>query len=213
MEGVSATRTELLLRRAQRALAEAGRDLLREKRNALMREFQEAARVVLAGENALERAAADARDALEDACACDGPERVRSAALAASADVHIEATAASVMGVSFPCVRPRTVARSRTGRGYSLAATSPRIDGVAERFEEEIDLFLEIAAHEPRARRLAAEIGKTTRRVNALERVVIPRLRREADAIEAVLDEREREDRFRLKRARARRTSPKGGGR
>jgi V/A-type H+-transporting ATPase subunit D len=50
---------------------------------------------------------------------------------------------------------------------------------------------------------LAEEITRTTRRVNALEHVVIPRLESERDAIQAVLDERELEDRVRLRRARA----------
>lgn len=52
-------------------------------------------------------------------------------------------------------------------RGYSLVGTSARIDRVAERFEEEIELVLEVAAHELRLRRLAEEIQRTSRRVNA----------------------------------------------
>ena len=53
--------------------------------------------------------------------------------------------------------------------------------------------------------KLIDEIGTTTRRSNALEHVVIPRLRRELKQIQSALDERERQDRFRLKRIKARR--------
>ncbi|MEA2058065.1 MAG: V-type ATP synthase subunit D, partial [Actinomycetota bacterium] len=92
------------------------------------------------------------------------------------------------------------VGRSRIGRGYSLAGSSPRIDRVAEQFEGEIALLLELAVSELRLRRLVDEIGRTNRRVNALESVVLPRLERERAQIQGILDERERQERFRLKR-------------
>ncbi|HET6947590.1 MAG TPA: V-type ATP synthase subunit D, partial [bacterium] len=73
--------------------------------------------------------------------------------------------------------------------------------------------ILEVAATEIRLRKIGEEIKKTTRRVNALEQVVIPRLRGEIRFITAVLEQRAREDIFRLKRikqkldARARESS------
>ncbi len=53
-----------------------------------------------------------------------------------------------------------------------------------------------------RLRRLAEEIGRTTRRVNALDNVLIPRLETEHNYIQMVLEERAREDLFRLKRVK-----------
>jgi V/A-type H+-transporting ATPase subunit D len=53
-----------------------------------------------------------------------------------------------------------------------------------------------------RVRRLAEEIGRTTRRVNALDNVLLPRLAAELGYIQMVLEEREREDLFRLKRVK-----------
>jgi V/A-type H+-transporting ATPase subunit D len=64
-------------------------------------------------------------------------------------------------------------------------------------------MLLDVAASELSLRRLALEISRTTRRVNALEHVVVPRLEQERDAISIVLAERELEDRIRLRRARA----------
>ena len=95
------------------------------------------------------------------------------------------------------------ISRARTARGYSLAATTPRIDVAAASFERQLDLLLDVAASELSLRRLAGEISRTTRRVNALEHVVVPRLEQERDAIAIVLAERELEDRIRLRRARA----------
>jgi V/A-type H+/Na+-transporting ATPase subunit D len=58
-----------------------------------------------------------------------------------------------------------------------------------------------------RLRRLVDEIGSTTRRLNALEWVVIPKLETERAFIQTVLDERERQDLFRLKRFSSRRAT------
>jgi V/A-type H+-transporting ATPase subunit D len=97
--------------------------------------------------------------------------------------------------------------RSAVQRGYSLASTSTRVDKAAAQFEDELELVIDLAASEMRLRRLAEEIRKTTTRVNALEVVLLPRLEAERAYIESVLEERERQDLFRLKRVKAALTS------
>ena len=87
VQQLSATRSELLARRAQISLATQGRDLLKEKRAALMREFERTSGSILQAVAKLGRRAAEGRDALSDAVAFDGAETVGSAALAASGDV------------------------------------------------------------------------------------------------------------------------------
>ena len=200
VEQVTATRSELLARRSQIALATQGRDVLKEKRNQLMEEFRATVDVVISGSGALEAAATEGRRALALAETGDGPEAVRSAGLAAPGQISLHARATTVMGVRIADIRYEPVGRSRIGRGYSLAGSSPRIDRVAEQFEGEIALLLELAIGELRLRRLVDEIGRTNRRVNALESVVLPRLERERAQIQSTLDERERQERFRLKR-------------
>lgn len=214
-EHITPTRMELLARRGQLELAAQGRDLLKEKRNALLKELRKAVDHVLTSSDVLEQAAAESARLLAYAEALDGPEAVRSAALAASTDVPLQVRTIAVMGVTVPEIEHQPVTRSLTARGYSLDSTSARIDAVAESFEHQLDLLLELATSELRLRRLAMEVGKTTRRVNALEHVLIPRLRREIALIEMALEEREREDHFRLKRVKARlstRNSPQAPG-
>ena len=67
-----------------------------------------------------------------------------------------------------------------------------------------LDKLLELAVLELSVRRLADEIARTTRRMNALEHVVVPRLEAERARIALVLEEREMEDRVRLRRMRSR---------
>jgi len=200
MAQVTATRSELLARRAEITLAELGRDILRQKRERLMEEFRKLADVVLAGSGALEHAALETRRALAFANAAVGPETVAAAGLATRSELSLRAGTTTVMGLRFPDIEYDAVARPRAERGYSLVATSPHIDRVAESFESAVDLVLELASNELRLRRLVDEIGATSRRLNALEWVVIPRLESERASIQSVLDERERQDLFRLKR-------------
>jgi V/A-type H+-transporting ATPase subunit D len=202
-ESVKVTRSELLARRARLRLAEQGRQLLQQKRKELMRAFREEAERALEGRGALEVAAAEAREALALAEAIDGPAAVQSAGWAAAGELFVEASTSRIMGLEVPVVRPPEVGRSCDERGASLSGTSPRVDAAAERFEAELELALQLASRELRLSLLAAEIERTTRRANALQHLLIPRLERERDRIALVLQEREREDVFRLRRVKA----------
>ena len=199
MENVSPTRKELLAVKGQITLAEQGRDLLKEKRNALMKEFMKIADSVMKDSDELDQVAMDARRSLARAEALDGPEVVHSAAFAAQGELTLSVEGAFVMGVPVPVIEKKSASRALIDRGYGLSGTSIRIDEAAERFEEEVDLLIELAASELRLRRLAEEIRKTSRRVNALENILIPRLHSRKSYIEMVLEERAREDLFRLK--------------
>jgi len=107
-----------------------------------------------------------------------------------------------VMGVPVPKFERKNFSRSLKERGYSLVGTSARIDEVARRFEEELNVVVEVAAHEATLRGLAAEIQRTSRRVNAIENVTLPCLLAQCRTIQMTLEEREREDHFRLKRVK-----------
>jgi len=202
MPTLSTTRMELLARKVQLALAAQGRELLEQKRSALMRELLREAESTLAGADTLQQAAAEARGALARAEATAGPEAVRSAAMATRGELALEVRATSVTGVRVPVIEQKRVARSALGRGYALAGTSVTIDEAAAAFEGEVESIIQLAQSQLRLTRLATEIQRTSRRVNALEHVLIPRLTAERDYIQMALDEVERADHFRLKRVK-----------
>jgi V/A-type H+-transporting ATPase subunit D len=202
MQKTSATRMEMLAKKAQIRLAEQGRELLEQKRSALMRELLREAESALAGTDALYTLAAEARQALARAEVVAGPEAVRSAAMATRGELALEVRNTNIMGVSVPVIEQKRVARPALGRGYSPTGTSVTIDEVASAFEAEVESIIQLAQHQLRLARLAAEIQGTSRRVNALEHVLIPRLTAERDYIQMALDEAERADHFRLKRVK-----------
>jgi V/A-type H+-transporting ATPase subunit D len=70
---------------------------------------------------------------------------------------------------------------------------------MASAFEAEVDAIIALAESELRFSRLAAEIRRTSRRLNALDHLLIPTLEADRDFIQMSLDERERADHFRLK--------------
>ncbi|MDX1663737.1 MAG: V-type ATP synthase subunit D [Candidatus Promineifilaceae bacterium] len=202
MHNVNVTRMELLEREAQLEIAGQGLELLQQKRTALLQELMRTADDVLAEREALEERAASARRALARAESQAGTAAVRSAALAARGELPLDVQTATVMGVRVPVIEQKRAARSVAGRGYAPLGVSPTIDEAADAFESEVDFLIRLAQSELRLRRLAREIQQTTRRANALEHVVLPRLRRERDYIQMVLEERERAVHFRLKRVK-----------
>jgi V/A-type H+-transporting ATPase subunit D len=204
MEQVSATRSELLARRARIRLAVQGGELLKERRGALIKEFDRLSASVLRSMDLLDGEVTGASQLLGMAVADQGREPFDSAAFAAAGGIELAVHTRSVAGVQITEIERGEVRRARTSRGYSLVATSARTDAVAERFESVLDRLLDVAALELSVRRLAEEIARTTRRMNALEHVVVPRLEAERAHIALVLEERELEDRVRLRRVRAR---------
>jgi V/A-type H+-transporting ATPase subunit D len=208
------TRMALLAARAQLGLAEQGADLLEQKRDALLRELYREVRIVFAAHDELEAAAGVARLALDGARVWLGSETVAAAAAVAAGEVAVEVEAASVMGVAVPAVTPRSLVRAPGARGRAPEASGPTIELAAQRFEEELTIAIRLATIEARVRRLAHEIRRTSSRVNALRTRIIPGLRADVTAIGLALEQRERDDRFRLKlvkRAREERSRrPKG---
>ncbi len=202
MEQVSPTRTELLTRKAQIQLARQGADLLRNKREALVREFLSELSRFQNARDAMLRALAEATQALLVAYAVDGEHKVRSAGIAARRAVEVEAEERNIWGTKITEIRSDYAPRLPGEHPFLAAgeAGSVRIEEAAERFDDTLNHIIKVAPIDRKLRRLAEEIRKTSRRVNALEQRLLPGLNEQVRYIRGVLDQREREDVFRLKR-------------
>jgi vacuolar-type H+-ATPase subunit D/Vma8 len=89
MEQVYATRSELLARRARIRLAVQGGELLKERRGALIQEFDRLGASVLESMELLDREIAGAGQLLGIAVADDGREPLDSAAFAAEGGIGV----------------------------------------------------------------------------------------------------------------------------
>lgn len=202
MEQINPTRMELIKKNAQIKLAEQGRDLLREKMDALIREFFHIMEAVSMSRDQLEQLSNAAQHSLLIAMAIDDPVTLKSASFATRQGITLDIKGKNVMGVPVPIIEKRRFVKSLLERGYSILGVSGRIDETAEKFEAELDLIISLAETETALRRVGNEIQMTRRRVNALEQILIPELRRQAKYIEITIDERDREDLYRLKKVK-----------
>ncbi|MEN6330311.1 MAG: V-type ATP synthase subunit D [Methanobacteriaceae archaeon] len=199
IEGVNPTRMELLKLKQREKLAVKGHSLLKEKRNALIMEFFNILeRVKGSRENVAEKL----QEAYQDLTAAQiimGDLAVKKAAMSVAESVDVDIDSRSVMGVVVPLIESETAQRTIVQRGYGFMDTSVKLDEAAKKFEESIQLIIELGEVEKTIMLLAGEIESTKRRVNALEHIIIPRLENTVKYIEMRLEEMERENFVRLK--------------
>lgn len=177
---------------------------------------------MVAGRTRLEAVLRDAGRALTVARALDGEEVLEGLALAAGRDAPVRVERRAIWGIPTAKVTAPALVRAADARGTALTAW-PRAGIEAARLHERaLEVMLEISTRELELRRIGEEIRATSRRINALERVVLPRLGQEIARVDAALEERAREDVVRLRRlvasrggalgARARGLSPRRSG-
>jgi V/A-type H+-transporting ATPase subunit D len=193
----------LLQTRARRRTATKGVGLLRSKREALASDVFRLAHGLLEGRERLESSLRKATRALTLARALDGEETLLSLAVAGAREIPVEIERRRIWGIPTPEVSGPRLLRASDARGASPQGASLGAAEAARSHEEALEILLHICSREIRLRRLAEELRKTSRRINALEQLLIPRLDGEAARIELALEEREREDLARLKRFKA----------
>ncbi len=91
-----------------------------------------------------------------------------------------------------------------TGR-YSLVHTSPELDIAISRLRDFLPKLLAMSETEDKVRRMASEVEKTRRRVNALEHSFIPRIEETIRFITSKLEETERSTTSALMKIKAQR--------
>ena len=199
IDGVKPTRNELLSIKQRSKLAIKGHSLLKEKRDALIKEFFDILdRVQGIRENA-ESSLREATDALTEAQIAMGDLAVRKASLSVKESIDVDITSRSIMGVSVPVTEVRMEERSMVDRGYGFSDTTIQLDEAAKKFEESVKYLIELGEVEKTIYLLADEIESTKRRVNSLEHIMIPRFENTVRYIDMRLQEMERENFVRLK--------------
>ena len=200
---VAPTRMELLKLKQRLGLAQKGYDLLKEKMDALVIEFFEVLRRIQeARAKALEQLSV-AHRALSMCFAIVGTLETKQASREAKRELQVEISTRHIMGVAVPAVEVGDVERNVLIRGYGLHMTSSVLDEASKEFERALKLLIELAELEESAFAIAREFEKTKRRVNALDYILIPRLKETIKFIMMRLDEMERENFSRLKRIKA----------
>ncbi|MCR4425808.1 MAG: V-type ATP synthase subunit D [Firmicutes bacterium] len=197
---VSPTRMQLLRLKKRLAMATRGHKLLKDKLDELLRHFLELIRRNKELREEVDRALGEAFSAFLVARGAMSEASVEGALMYPKESISITASKKNIMNVQVPHFQWSF--RGQEDRTdiypYGFAYTSAELDGAIRLLSESLPSLVELAEVEKSVELLALEIEKTRRRVNALEYVLIPKLRESAKYITMKLDEAERGNLTRL---------------
>jgi len=190
MRNVAPTKTSLLKIRSELSFARLGYELLDQKRNILILELLNLIDQATQQQEKVETILAEAYGNLEAAVIAMGRLRVASLSSAVNIESDISIRRRKIMGVSLPVVETSFTEHAPY---FSLHDTSFRIDTSIEGFKSALEMMGKLAELKVSIMRLAREIKKTIRKVNALEKIAIPDLSETLSYIENRLEENERD--------------------
>lgn len=193
---IAPTKSNLLAMNEQLVSAENGYDLLEQKREILVMELMHMAERVRILETKIDKATQTSYTALKRVLMKVGGDRVEQISRAVKYDFHIEEKTVIIGGMKFSSI---AMSPPQKQLFYSALGTSSSCDEVMCDFFDLLTLLTEMASIRTIVWRLAGEVKKTQRRVNALDKMVIPQTRETKKYIESQLEERERDNTFVLK--------------
>jgi len=199
MANVKPTRSELLQTKKKIALANSGYKLLKKKRDGLILEFFNVLKKARNIRQELTAEYVSALNKINIARAIDSDIQIKSAAMSIKQQPLVELDTKNIMGVRIPSITSGEVKKSIFERGYGVLSATAKIDEAASAYEAVVEKIILTAEIEITLKRLLKEIERTKRKVNALERLTIPRLEGDAAYIRLRLEEMERENFSRLK--------------
>lgn len=196
MENFAPTKSTLMAAKSSLDFSKKGFELLDKKRNVLIREMMSYVSKARELQNQVNIVFAKAYKALEFANINTGIINVEDIAMAVEEAKDYEILFRSVMGVEVPSI---IFERKGIKPKYGFYRSSASIDEARKEFNGVKYLTYELAEVENAVYRLAMEVKKTQKRANALQNIQIPKYEGIVKYVTEVLEEKEREDFFRLK--------------
>lgn len=193
---VAPTKSNLLNLKDQLAVSTEGYELLEQKREILVMELMRILERVKRLETQMDACIQKAYPALKSMLVALGGDRVEHLGQGISYDFNITTKPVSLAGMNFTSLDVELPKRQLFSSFLGSFADS---DEVMADFFELLELITQMAGLRTIAWRLAREVKKTQRRVNALDKFVIPQNKETIKYIDGVLEERERENTFVMK--------------
>ena len=193
---VAPTRSNLIRVKKDLQFAREGYEILDRKREALTNELVRVAKEADTLQKEVWGQLQRAYDAMQEARLVMGSDHVEWAALAVNKTVDVHLRLRGIMGVAIPQIEARGEPPKLL---YSPGDTAAVLDEATTAFREVLLEIPQLAMLTAAVWRLASELKKTQRRVNALQHIFIPNYEATVQFIVSSLEEREREEIFRLK--------------
>ncbi len=197
---VRPTKTELIKLKRRLKLTQRVERLLSDKLTLTMMEFMDSVRRAIKLRTELHQKLARAYEALEVSKAMYGDHVILTAAALSATEAYAFLGTRNIMGVKVPIIEPP---KEKPKARYPAYVTGAAIDEAVKEFQEALDLILELAEADAAVERLGAEIKRLRRRINMLKYIIIPTLKATIKEIARKFEDREREDKIRLKRIKA----------
>lgn len=195
-ENIASTKANLIAAQSALDFSKKGFELLDKKRNVLikkMMEFMDRAKEI---QQNMQEIFADAYQGLTVANISLGINEVNEVARSIPRSTEFNILNYSVMGVEITQVKYE---KKDIVPYYSFYHTNTALDVALQKFQQVKYLLYELAEIEDSIYKLAIEINRTQKRTNALKNIQIPKYEKMVKFISEVLEEKEREDFFRLK--------------
>jgi len=192
-EHIAPTKSNLLRVKERLLTAEEGYDLLEQKREILVMELMQKLERIKMLERDLDARVATAYPCLKRMLVVVGRERAQRLARNISYRFELREKQVTAAGMKLPGLEIRL---PNAELKYSPVNSFAECDETVLEFFEMLKICTELAAVRTIVWRLAREVRKTQRRVNALEKLVIPTAAETKVYIEASLEERDRDSFF-----------------
>jgi len=197
---VRPTKIELIKLRRRLVLADRIEKIVKDRLSILVVEFLQVAGDIVEAKERLITRFAEAYKAISIAGGYHGYVALEKELLATERDVTITGGARNVAGTRVPSLELKAPPPSM--RNYNLIDTSSLVDQAAQLSEKCLEVIIELAELQRSLELLGTEIGRTKRIVNALDHLIIPGLRETIKYLKMKFEERDREEKARLKRVK-----------
>jgi V/A-type H+-transporting ATPase subunit D len=200
VEKVRPTRINLIQTKQTLEQSKSGLELLERKRDVLIRELRHFTYDAKKLREEINSVLARAFQSLARSKVMMGSETVENVALAFLLKENFVLDHRSIMGVPVPIVNFQM--EEDVKPDYGFADTSASLDKAFKEFSNVLERIAQLAEIEGAAFKIADDVRKTQKRVNALKHVFIPMYSEIVNYIELVLEEKEREEFIRMKTAK-----------
>ena len=190
------TKIELIGTRRRLQTARRVKKVLDDKRDVLLKRLDEMIQQASRARDEISEPLSDAYLALYDAYLKLGPLRLEGIAANTPPMIEANVNVRRVVDVDVPSL---ALSEKEVGMTYGFADTNVAVDRAARQMRRVLPSIFRAAEFENAIFRLAKELEKTQRLLNALEYMIIPRYESSIRFIQATLEEREREEFVRLK--------------
>lgn len=197
IQNIAPTKSNLLRTKDNLKLSKTGYNLIDKKRTVLIKEMMQQIEKAKEIQSDVKDLFEKAYKVLQEANITMGVRQVQDIALSIDKAEHFDITYKSIMGLDVPTVKyEKQVLRPH----YSMYMTGEAIDEAIMIFQKIKMLTYRLAETENTVYKLSIEIKKNQKRANALEKMQIPNLEETVKYISESLEEKEREDFYRLRK-------------